>query len=223
MKRQGPGAGILLALLLAVLVLPLPGVARAQAITLEPEQLVVEAGSAIRFIGTNFQPGEKVGWWATAPDGVVLGGEEVRASRDRGYIEILFDVPSHALGGRWAMTAYGNLTQVPVIATFEVIGRAPEQVDPEDFDVKVAPPVGPPGTRFAFAATGFDEEEDVSYWITAPAGTVYAAYPKGETADNNGRIDFAWTAPFDAPRGVWVMTMQGYDSGVARGIRFEIR
>jgi hypothetical protein len=42
-------------------------------------------------------------------------------------------------------------------------------------------------------------------------------------ADSKGVIAFRWSLPADAEPGRWVMTMQGYDSGVARAIAFDVR
>lgn len=220
--RQWPLLGAVIVWLLAGSLLPLSRI-QAQTRTLTPERPTVEAGSTLRFFGENFVPRERVAWWTTSPGGVVLGGEWVDASRESGYFEIFFEVPETAEGGRWSLTAYGDVSQVPVITTFEVIGRTPDPNDPNEFQVRVAPPAGPPGTTFAFAATGFDDDEDVSYWVTEPGGTVYAAFPKGATANDDGRVDLTWQVPATAPRGTWVMTMQGYASGVARAVRFDVQ
>lgn len=221
MREHWRNIGLAVAVLLALLALPLTSVVRAQGAEpgLRPAQPSVEAGATIRFIGENYRPEERVAWWATDPSQAVLSGEGVRTSSDSGYFEIFFAVPGNAQGGRWAMTAYGESSGILRIATFEVIGGTP---GPEEFQAKVAPPSGPAGTTFAFAATGYDDNETLSYWLTAPDGTVFAAYPKEAEADGNVRVDLQWTAPVDAPRGIWVMTIQGYDSRVARGIRFEV-
>jgi len=221
MKRQWNIAGTVLMLLLAITLLP-GTVVQAQTITLEPERPSVEAGSTLRLFGRNFERGERVSWWTTNPHGAVLGGERVEASRDSGYVEIFFEVPEDADSGRWFLTAYGEESQEPVIASFGVIGHDPDPNNPDDFQIKVAPPSGPAGTEFAFAAKGYDDNEEISYWITAPDGSIYAAFPKGADADETGRVDLTWQVPYDAPRGMWVMTIQGYDSTVARGIRFEV-
>lgn len=219
MKAYWRGMVTCLALLLIVTLLPSASIVQAQGAALRPTQPSVEAGATIRFIGENFELGERIGWWATDPAQGVVGGDDVGASRNDGSFEIDFDVPDDALGGRWAMTAYGKSSDILVVTTFDVLGREP---GPEEFQAKVAPPSGPAGTTFAFAATGFDDEETISYWITEPGGTVFVAFPEGAEADQDGRLDVEWTVPADAPRGAWIMTMQGYDSSVARGVRFEV-
>jgi hypothetical protein len=208
----------LLALLLALL--GLPDAARAQSLTLAPEQPSVAAGQAINFVGTGFRRSEQVGIWATAPDQTVIGGDFAFADGDQGRIEVRFEAPEDAIGGRWSLTAYGFVTKTPVITTFEVQGRDPAAAVPQ---ATVAPPSGAPGSQFAFAALGFKNDETVSYWFTGPDSVIYDAYPEGDGANDDGRVDISWQAPADAPRGIWVITIQGLRSHVARGVPFEIR
>ena len=208
----------LLALLLALLALP--DAALAQSLTLAPAQPSVAAGRTLDFVGTGFKRDEKVAIWATAPDQTVIGGDFAFAKGDEGRIEFGFKVPEDAIGGRWAMTAYGLDTKVPVIAGFDVQGRDPATAVPQ---ASVAPASGAPGTQFAFAAQGFKSKEKVSYWFTGPDGKIYDAYPEGDQANSDGRVDLTWRAPTDAIHGIWVITIQGLKSDIARGVPFEIR
>jgi hypothetical protein len=200
--------------------LAFPSAALAADPALQPEQLTIEAGQTITFNGSGFTPGERVVTWATAPDQAVIGGPYADAGQDGGQIAFRFTVPSNALGGRWAMTAYGRASKILVVAFFDVRGRAPDAATPP---AAVAPESGPPGTRFAFAAFGYEKRERVSYWLTGPDGKVHAAYPDSVTATNEGRVDVVWTAPSDALLGTWVITIQGLKSNRARGVPFEIR
>ncbi|NJN67036.1 MAG: hypothetical protein HC884_10165 [Chloroflexaceae bacterium] len=205
-------------LLIGVLTL-VPVRTQAGDFTLEPVQPSVSAGQRITFVATNFLPHERVSTWATTPTQAVIRGAYAEANRD-GNLSFSFEVPHDAVGGRWAMTVRGDESKVPVVTLFEVYGRSP---DAADFQAKVAPEAGPPGTTFAFAATGFDSDEKVSYWVTAPDGEVYDSRHRAESPNKHGRIDFKWQSPPDAMLGTWVMTMQGYDSGVARAIPFRIQ
>jgi hypothetical protein len=214
MKIAGPII-VLLALLLA-----LPNAALAASFTLTPAQPSVAAGQTININGTGFTRGEQVAIWATAPDQTVIGGSFEFAKGDEGQIDIGFKVPDDALGGRWSLTAYGFISKTPVITTFEVQGRDPATATPQAI---VAPTSGAPGTQFEFAALGFKTKEKVSYWFTGPDGVIHDAYPEGDSANSHGRVDLSWHAPADAVRGIWVITIQGLKSGVARGIPFEIR
>ena len=213
-KIAGPIV-VLLALLLA-----LPGTALAASFTLTPVQPSVASGRTINFIGTGFTPGERVAIWATAPDQTVISGDFEFAEGAAGQIDIGFKVPDDALGGRWSLTAYGFVSKTPVITTFEVQGRDPATATPQAL---VAPAVGAPGSQFDFAALGFKKKETVSYWFTGPDGLIHDAYPEGDSANSDGRVDLRWRAPADAVRGIWVITIQGIKSGVARGVPFESR
>ena len=218
MTRYAKIAGPMI-VLLAVL-LALPGAALAASFTLTPTQPSVAAGQTIYFTGSGFTRGEQVAVWVTAPDQTVIGGDFEFAKSDAGEIDIGFDVPQDALGGRWSLTAYGFISKTPVITTFEVQGRDPATATPQAL---VAPASGAPGSQFDFAALGFKKKETVSYWFTGPDGVIHAAYPEGDKANSDGRVDLSWRAPADAIRGTWVITIQGLTSGVARGVPFEIR
>jgi hypothetical protein len=206
--------------LLLALLLALPNPALAASFTLTPAQPSVAAGQTINFIGTGFTPGEQVAIWATVPDQTVISGDFEFAKRDTGLIDFGFKVPQDALGGRWSLTAYGFISKTPVITTFEVQGRDPATATPQ---ASVAPTSGAPGAQFDFVALGFKTKEKVSYWFTGPDGAIHDAYPEGDSANSDGRVDFSWRAPADAVHGIWVITIQGLKSGVARGVPFEIR
>jgi hypothetical protein len=208
------------AALLGAALLALPGAALAADPVLQPEQPTVTAGQTIAFAGAGFTPGERVVTWATAPDQAVIGGPYAGAERDDGRIGFSFTIPTDALGGRWAMTAYGLVSKVPVVAAFDVIGRSPDTATPP---AAVAPQSGSPGTRFAFAAFGYAKKERVSYWFTGPDGKVHDAHPDSATTTSEGRVDIIWVAPPGALPGTWVITIQGLKSNRARGVPFEIR
>jgi len=207
-------------MILLVLLLALPNAALAASLTLTPTQPSVASGQTINFAGTGFTPGEQVAIWATAPDQTVISGDFEFAKGATGDIDIGFKVPEDALGGRWALTAYGFISKTPVIANFDVQGRDPATATPQ---ASVAPASGAPGSQFDFAALGFKKKETVSYWFTGPDGMIHAAYPEGDSANSDGRVDLSWHAPADAIRGIWVITIQGLKSGIARGVPFEIR
>lgn len=210
-------SGLIMALLAF---LALPNAVQAAGPTLTPDQPGVVTGQSLTFTGAGFTKGERVATWATAPDQAVIGGETAFAKGDQGQIKVSFRVPKDAIGGRWALTAFGRSSTTPVVATFDVQGRTADTSTPQ---AAVAPVVGAPGTRFAFAALGFKSKEKVSYWFTGPDGLVHAAFAEKITSNKSGRVDLTWLAPADAPRGVWVITIQGIRSDVARGVPFEIR
>ena len=218
MKHRSRVLGAVAALSTALLLLPT--IALAADFTLQADQPTVDAGQTISFTGAGFTPGERVVTWATTPDQAVIGGDYATAESDTGRITFSFRVPANAIGGRWAMTAYGLASKTPAVAYFDVIGRAADTANPQ---AAVAPPSGPPGTVFAFAAFGYEEKEKISYWLTGPNGQIYAAYPERAKSNRDGRVDITWTSPSDAQPGTWVITIQGLQSNVARAVPFEIR
>ncbi|MFO7169421.1 MAG: hypothetical protein DIU80_015460 [Chloroflexota bacterium] len=208
-----------LLLLLAAGLLLTPATARAAGPTLAPAAPDVAAGQSISFSGEGFVPEERLSVWVTTPNQVVLGAPYAFAD-DNGRTTITFRVPGTAVSGTWAITAYGIVSQTPAIATFTVAGVEPDAAPPP---AAVAPAAAPAGTRFSFAATGFDDNEPISYWFTGPDGNVHDAYNQTRRSDRNGRVDFRWTSPEDAIPGTWVITIQGIRNGVVRAVPFEIQ
>ncbi len=131
------------ALLLALVVLGTqPRAAQAEQFSLVPAVPSVAAGSEIEFTGSGFMPGERVSLWYTSPRQSVLGGGYADTLED-GRFNAGFKLPSEAIGGVWAATAYGEISRVPVIATFTVIGQEPREAD---LLAAVAPGSAPAGT-----------------------------------------------------------------------------
>jgi hypothetical protein len=87
----------------------------------------------------------------------------------------------------------------------------------------VAPAVGPPGTRFLFFAAGFAPDEQLSFWLNRPDGSVQAAEVfDGRRSSTAGEAVWTWTAPQDAPRGGWQIVAHGRESAVERVIAFTV-
>jgi hypothetical protein len=207
-----------LAALLLVSLLLAPAAAHA-APAVSPATPSVEAGQPITFAGQGFAPDERLSVWYTAPNDVVLGAPFVFTDGE-GRATVTFRVPLGAVGGEWAVTLFGRVSQTAAIARFTVQGRPPEAATLQG---AVAPTVGAPGSQFRFSAFGYDDEERISYWFTGPDGQIKDAYNQTRRSDKNGRVDFNWTAPRDAMPGTWVVTIQGIKSGTVRGIPLEIR
>ncbi len=68
-------------------------------VTLAAQPTEVKAGATVEFYGSGFQSRERVSFWATTPNQIVLGGEYVAANRD-GEIRFSFAIPDGAIGGR---------------------------------------------------------------------------------------------------------------------------
>jgi len=86
----------------------------------------------------------------------------------------------------------------------------------------VAPKVGLPGTEFAFYASGFDGNERVGYWFNAPDGTVYGDDEDFVVYAYNGRADWSWQVPADAPQGYWAAVAHGVKSEKQRIVHFQV-
>jgi hypothetical protein len=215
--RQHPVFAALLAALV-MLTLLIPSGAQA-ATSLEATPASVAAGERVDVVGRGFVRNERVSAWVTTSDQRVIDIGFAKALGDEGRVELSYRVPGDAIGGRWALTVYGEVSQTPTVAFFEVIGRTPTSGKPP---IAVNPPEGAPGTRFSFFASGYDDFERISYWFTGPDGTIIA-YPEETESTSEGDVYFDWVAPADIQRGTWVVTVQGKLSNHARGIRFEIR
>ncbi len=92
-----------------------------------------------------------------------------------------------------------------------------------DATIAVSPQVAPPGSRFAFYATGLRRGERVGYWFNRPDGSILSNERDYRArAAASGRVDFNWVAPLDAAPGAWEIVVQGMESGQMRTLRFEI-
>lgn len=86
---------------------------------------------------------------------------------------------------------------------------------PPSVNARVTPESGPPGTTFAFEASGFDPREDVGIWLTAPDQSTFGADFQAR-ADGQGSIaheNISITASQDFIDGIWSFNAQGVRSG----------
>jgi hypothetical protein len=131
------------------------------------------------------------------------------------------------------MIADGRVSRQSNHIPFTIVRETPPP--PPDLPYGVTPDSGPPGTTFTFFGEGFQKHERVSVWLTTPGpgGDIVRVYPDSEEeadeigTDENGRIEFTWTAPPDAERGVWLLTMrtslsEDFDEDITYNIHFTI-
>lgn len=109
----------------------------------------------------------------------------------------------------------------PAVARENVITHAQRESNDET-EKNVAPRVGPPGTTFSFYATGFHSREKVGYWFNAPDGKVYANSFRYVVHTHEGRADWNWTVPEDAPTGFWTAVVHGTYSNHQAVIAFQV-
>lgn len=86
----------------------------------------------------------------------------------------------------------------------------------------VVPAVGRPGTLFSFYATGFNQQEKVTYWFNMPDGNVQGDRFAYVVHSHNGRADWQWRAPYDVLPGTWSVVVYGVESGVQHVLQFDI-
>jgi hypothetical protein len=179
----------------------------------------VHTGQAIDFVGTGFIPGEPVAYWLTLPDQTVIADPTRRfTAGQNGSVLLPYKVPAGTPGGTWHITLYGELSRSPVVTSFQVIDGT--NLVPI---IAAFPPAAPAGSYFGFYALGLKGDESVSYWISAPGGGLFEAFPDGAHTDGAGRVDIGWIAPYGVPPGTWVLTVQGNESNQARAIPFQIQ
>jgi hypothetical protein len=186
-------------------------------------------GVVLGFIARGYNSGEVIDTWASGPGSQTYELERHTANR-RGVARWAWRVPEDIPDGEWQVVARGRDSRVMRKITIPIYRAAPPEVE----DVAgVMPASGPPGTTFTFYGTGYERRELVGYWLTRPDGQVVRTndMPDKEAdevhADLNGRVEISWTAPPDAQRGTWVLTMRTSQPGstqedITHAIRFTV-
>jgi hypothetical protein len=166
-------------------------------------------GTTFSFFAEGFEQHEVVGWWPTTPQGRVLDGAVDVQTSKAGRLEWTWTAPPDAAPGTWTMTVQGKTSNLERVIRFEITGTDAPPPPPPPYSV--TPEQGPPGTTFTFTAEGLVPGEDVGYWADNLRGTIYP----GDTelsADQEGRLEWTWTAPDDAPSGRWLMVVKSSTS-----------
>jgi hypothetical protein len=179
-------------------------------------------GTTFTFYAAGFQRLEEVHYWATAPDGTVdTSHAGTDTADDIGRARWNWTAPINVQPGRWLMVAQAPRSGIQQLIVFTVTPQdSATPVVPSS--TGVTPPAGPPGTSFVFFAQGFALGERVTYWATAPDGTVDSATAGQTIALTDGRAEWTWHAPASAQRGRWLMVAHGLSSGVEQVIGFDV-
>ncbi|MHB8644850.1 MAG: hypothetical protein ACYDAR_03550 [Thermomicrobiales bacterium] len=162
----------------------------------------VGVGVSITFTGAGFNPNENISVWETPPDGSIptaLPGIQADSSGT------FTDSVSFPSDGQWQVTAQGRASGHQVIARFAVgtIGPVTAPTGGAGFN-------GTPasiGTPVTFSGSGFNGNELISLWTTAPDSTTAPLI--GIQADGTGGFTDEVTFP---SAGNWQVTAEGHTS-----------
>lgn len=178
-------------------------------------------GTTFRFTANGYNAIEWIEIWINTPDGKVLEGPKPpvddpdhssgrRNARADGQGTAQWDwtAPNDAIAGTWEMVARGVDSRILRTIPFTIVRDTPAQ---PAITASVNPPVGAPGTTFTFTANGYEEGERVGYWLTAPDSSI-TRFDQELVGDGKGTITWTWTAPADAPRGLWQMVARSSQS-----------
>jgi hypothetical protein len=166
------------------------------------------------FRASGFNGGENIFFWLEDPNGMPFATHHQVQANNGGVVEWYWDAPFDAMPGKWTMVLRGKVSSIRVRIPFVV---TPGQPTPEIANVD--PAVGPPGTRFAFHANGFNSGEEVRLWADGPSGRYDI---ETITANRRGEAKWVWTAPDEILDGQWTMVALGFDSRLRRTINFVV-
>jgi hypothetical protein len=219
----------LLALLLAVALLSAtaqPAAAQSAPGEISAYPTAGPAGTRFAFLASGFRSRERVAVWMNTPDGrvVTIEAESLRRATREGRVNWFWSAPEGTQPGFYQMVARGVLSGVERVVTFQ-IGEPGAEAQPAAEPAEranVYPGEGRPGTLFVFFAIGYAKGESVALWVNRPDGQAQAVEAERVQIDQ-GRLDFSWIAPGDAPRGNWEMVAVGRESGTQTVIPFVLR
>jgi hypothetical protein len=198
-------------------------------VTVRPE--IGPPGSLFVFRTSGFAPLERVGIWLHAPDGSIadlttdIGGSGEHFTDRAGGLQWFVRSTPATPDGRYIVVAAGTASRVTKVAAFSV-RRGVAQAQPvQTPNASVNPQSGPPGTSFAFTASGFMPGEGVGIWIHRPDGQIATVSADGDAVRANelGVATWSITAGTNLPDGVYAMVSEGMTSTQVRVVRFEIR
>lgn len=171
-------------------------------------------GTRFVFFAAGFAPDDPIAFFLTAPDGeeTLTGVEQPRISNGR--IDWAWTAPDKAQPGVWRFRVRGGNSRFEQIVAVTIERPTPA--------VGVTPGRGRAGTLFRFFAEGLQGREGVIFWVNRPDGRAEKATPE-KVGVNDGRVDWSWIAPDDAPPGQWSMVVRGVSSGIERVVLFEIQ
>jgi hypothetical protein len=175
-------------------------------------------GTVFRATLTGFTPNESLSFWYTTPGNEVFGTPRPLTAQHGGTINNFpIYTDQRFTPGLWAFTMQGDKSNHQAIVYFRVVDRpglpANVQPAPAGKDATVTPNAGWQGTVFRITVTGFRPNEPLSFWLTAPDGSV-SGTPRPVRVQHSGRIQGLPVYSDDEFQpGVWAVTFQGDASG----------
>ena len=148
-------------------------------------------GTTFTFQGGGFRSGESVSVWLTdaAKKSTPLPADQVR--QQGGVVLAQFSSAGLA-DGVYTIVAQGDESDVVAAANFKLTDEfvaPPGTPRPASVNGSVTPAEGGGDTVFQLRGQGFQPNERLQYWSTAPDGT-YVLYPDEIAADAQGRIGY---------------------------------
>lgn len=185
-----------------------------------------QPGTTIKFHASGFDANEGVVFWLTTPSGSAVGLDERSKARDDGTLSETIDIDTTNFEhGIWAVTAQGMDSSKTAVGYFHIgstaqpVASSPDPgggggggAAPSNVNATVTPEVGPPNTSFRFDAGGFDGNEDIDFWLTAPDGNAIT-FDHDEKSNDDGTIDTVVIDSNGFANGTWAMTAHGKESG----------
>ncbi len=200
------------------------GLAPAAAQAASVDQPQAPPRTTLTFTADMFASREPVNFWVRDPNGILLGSVRYQVlATSAGEATWQWRIPRGAEPGAWLMVARGQNSGSERFIPFEVIPPAePDLAYPPQPIATVSPPVGTAGTRFAFFARDFKQQERAAYWLNTPDGQLIGDR-NFNVETEKGEAEWTWQAPANAPRGTWQMVIRGTNSLRERVIFFEVR
>jgi hypothetical protein len=181
-------------------------------------RVIAEADQTFRIEGEGFRPGERVRFLLSSPEcecrPTTLEPQPLAdVNGSISYAQVRFNTRDYARG-RWYLTAQGQTSNRAGIAQF-FVGVAPPVGQPGGVFVGTTPQTAGFGQAVIVQGSGFQPNEPVSLWLTAPDQSV-RGIPESPTADGSGSISganirIAIDTTFRV--GTWFITAQGRSSG----------
>ncbi len=191
-------------------------------------------GTTFVFEAEGFEPGERVGVWITAPDQSTFGAsfqavadaqgsitwERIGITTDYSFEEGIYSFNAQGVRSRREARAFFLVTAATAPGDPGRLGQIVHDQLPRQGESFIVPVAAPPGYTFFLIGSGFQADEPVSAWVTAPNGESMAIDP--ELVFQDGGTAQALVDTTGLPEGVYTAVMQGQRSGTTVVAGFKL-